>query len=169
MLSFSFYLICYIYNNPHSTSTSGSQKKRISMYKILQLFNNSWNSILKQWTLGFFITGTVISITASYTLFRIHNNPLISTVLILITLLLAFNCVTNEIIRHACTLCQLSGLSHSSSFKTKNELYRLCWNSCRPFSVWVGDIFCLETKEFALKLFGSVILETVINILLAFP
>jgi len=73
---------------------------------------------------------------------------------------LAISCHTTS---EAC--CGL-GLEQIGSQNT--VLTKMFWKSQRPVSIRVGNHFILDSNEYILTIFGTIILENVINLLLTF-
>jgi len=143
-------------------------------YRILQVLNQNWNSVLQTVSgMAYFLAVTVM-ITSTFALIKLVSDKgtfqfaeifhISSTDLIII-------CVMHYTVRHGSEIYDGSKQCYSDFLKTKSratEMDKKFWISCRPIFIWIGNTFILETKGFVLKLFGGIVLESVINLLLMF-
>ncbi len=62
----------------------------------------------------------------------------------------------------------INSLSKNDSKGIKSKLIdSRFWKSCTPIEVWVGSFFSLASPDFLLQIYGTVIFESVINLILA--
>jgi len=114
-------------------------------------------------------------ISSTYTLIR-NNNLLF--VPLLLSLDLALLSTMEVIISQMCKIHETSilclrsaGSQHNSTkyyTQFQNKLHIATWKSYRSIAFWFGNMFSVKTREFILKLFGSVILESVVTLLITF-
>jgi hypothetical protein len=51
--------------------------------------------------------------------------------------------------------------------RSRSKLESKFWKSCQPIEIWAGSFFTLSSMNYLLEVYGKVILESVISLLLA--
>jgi len=136
------------------------------IYQVQQIFNKHFNSVLRQFTCYSLSLDTGLIIVSIYTLIQ-NNDPFL--IPLLLSIIPGIVLVTEFSISQMCKLQELSLRCRATGLnRNQIKVDTLYWKSCRPIVIWAGGLFCYEHREFVLKLFGSIILESVINMLITF-
>jgi len=155
--------------NPYSHERMLENRKRLSMlvYRNLQILTNYTNFVIRRWSLYVLSMVICLLISLFYTMFK-NNDLFMLPPFLTMTVLIQF--ITNEILSKCCKLNELSlvCLGEGRHSQGSSKLETAFWVSRTPCVIWIGDLFCIENRDLILKIFGTIVLENVINMLLTF-
>jgi hypothetical protein len=84
--------------------------------------------------------------------------------------LLIVLCVSSVLIKLAIGI-RLSSMYWITSSERHDDssakFHQRFWKSCKPLDIWVGSFFVFSSPDFFLHVYGKIILESVIDLLLA--
>ena len=139
------------------------------LYLCHQVYDRHYNQICRGVFGASFFCISVVIISASFALIKFQNDIMSFSLLIATW----FCCVVlfKYNLRLSLNLHRNSKNIISSALRNPNaqtKYNRRFWKSRNPIYVWVGQLFSLETPSFELYLFGTVIFNSVVNLLLIF-
>jgi len=56
--------------------------------------------------------------------------------------------------------------ANNHKYVYRNKASRRTWMAFRPLDIWFGTLFVVKNREFILELFGVIIMQIVINMIL---
>lgn len=157
--------------------TSGSKKGRHGrVYQALKIANTYFNSLFCHAVSFIYHFGVTIIITVTYASVRLladHRSSFMSTVgaflgfmiAIIMSICLEFS-VRNSLHFRTNSLEYIN--SYIRNDMKLSKLERLVLKSYYPLEVHVGNLFKFTSKSFCLHLFGDIIFQSVITLLLTF-
>jgi hypothetical protein len=131
------------------------------------------NENFKNWVCFAYGGVSLISISAAFCLIKFMaelNIILIGFFVIVLVSILPINaiCIQLAIQLSLNSKATINLLSKSDSKGRKREMIdSMFWKSCTPIEIWAGSFFSLASPDFLLQIYGTVIFESVINLLLA--
>jgi len=141
-------------------------------YRVLQVLSEGLvNDVFRNWVVTAFYGAVVSSILLSFTLIRkrfaIH--AIIFSLFLLIDLVII---ISSFLIIHFVQGIKKHSEGYYKAFQCDplrgSKEHSAFYTSCRPIVVMVGGMFSIAERDFSLKVYGNVIFQNTINLLLTF-
>jgi len=149
----------------------GTDKEQIKYsYRGHEVMNQFANKMFGVVVAVAYILAACVVITCLFCLIRFTSSL---PILFLLWILAAFVVVSGILVLLITKAVQIRVLSKSSftSFQrfdlNQNRETRLFWKSCRPLRINVGSFGSIESHEFLLILFGDIVLNNTVTLLLS--
>lgn len=144
-------------------------------YQGLRVGNTYLNFSLRHAVSYAYHFSVTVTITISYAILRLlaHRSNFMMVVVGLLGLIMVgiINVILEFCIQHSLNL-RYNSLEYVDSYFrndfTLNKLERKVLKSCYPLEIEVGTLFKFTTRSFCLRLFGDIILQNIITLLLTF-
>lgn len=139
-------------------------------YASHQVLNKIANDVFK-WVVEFALyAGCVVLIISSYALLTVTKNASYASLSIIFCScsISAFVSIKYSLeLAISCHICSDSFRKHCKTVD-KSKYGKCFWNGRQPLTIHVGDHFRLETMQYILVVFGNIVLENLISLLIAF-
>jgi len=139
-------------------------------YRSHQLLNKFAQNLSAELVAGGYYVGSGILITTSYCLIRYSSVFDAFFLLVMVVILIYSTAIVMLLLTRAINIREQSE-EVCKAFLDIIPLSKadyLFWKSCHPVKLKVGSVGSIETHEFLIILFESVVLQTTINLLLNF-
>jgi len=139
-------------------------------YRSHQILNKLAQAVSIELVAGAYIVGSGILITSIYSLIRYHSVLGPMFIIVLVVLALMVTVIIVVLVTRAIYIREESEKVYMAfqGIHTNSKIDALFWKSCRPVKIKVGSVGSIETHEFLIIMFESVVLNAIVNLLLNF-